>query len=105
MQAVVFRLDDASAAAQQVEDQHYYRNHKQQVNQRATDTAEHPQQPQNQQNNYNCPKHSAPPGVSTSFVSSAPRLYPDSGFTFQMLRPFEISFRAVLDIRENNWPR
>jgi hypothetical protein len=51
MQAVVFRLDDASATAQQVEDQHYHRNHKQKVNQRAADAADHPQQPQDQQNN------------------------------------------------------
>jgi hypothetical protein len=48
---VAFGLDGPSAAAEQVKDQHYHRNNKQQVNQTAADTAEHPQQPQNQKNN------------------------------------------------------
>jgi hypothetical protein len=51
-------LGDVPAPAHQVENQHYYSNHKQQMNQPASDTAEHSQQPQDQQNDQDCPKHS-----------------------------------------------
>lgn len=36
-------------------------------------------------------------------MSSAPRLYPDSGFTFRIVRLLEMSFCAVWDNLENNF--
>jgi hypothetical protein len=44
----VRQLDQSSAAAQKVEDQYYYGDNKQKVNQPAADAAKHPQQPQDQ---------------------------------------------------------
>lgn len=46
--AAAFRLDGRPAAAEQVEDQHYRRNNKQQVDQTTPDAADHPQQPKDQ---------------------------------------------------------
>jgi len=53
------RLEYSSTTAEQVDYQHYSRDHQQQVNQRATDMADQAQQPQNQQDHKNCPEHSA----------------------------------------------
>ena len=51
------RLEYSSTTAEQVDYQHYSRDHQQQVNQRATDMADQAQQPQNQQDHKNCPEH------------------------------------------------
>jgi hypothetical protein len=52
------------------------------VNQPAADTAEHPQQPQDQQNNQYCPQHCSPPGVGRRPCRAPRGRYPDSGFHF-----------------------
>jgi FtsZ-interacting cell division protein ZipA len=47
-----------SSAGHQVDDQHNHRNHQQQVDQASCDVEAPSQQPENQQNRENCPKHS-----------------------------------------------
>jgi hypothetical protein len=50
-------LDRSSASSDQLQNQNYYGNHQQQMNQAATNAADETQQPQNQQYQQNCPKH------------------------------------------------
>jgi hypothetical protein len=57
----LLELDNGTATAKQVEDQHYYCDDDQQVNQVAADAADKSQQPQNEKNNEDCPKHGTPP--------------------------------------------
>lgn len=93
-----------SPTTDQVEDQHYHRNNKQKVDQSTTDTAEHPQQPQDQHNNQNCPKHDSPRSqrAHQSFVFSARRLIQARFTHVSMLRQIGMAFCAVLDNTENN---
>jgi hypothetical protein len=49
--------------AYQVDDQHYERNHQQQVNQAAGDMKAKAKQPQNQKHYENCPKHDRSPSL------------------------------------------
>ena len=55
-------LEHSSATAEQVEDQHDERNDDQQVDQVSTNAADETQQPQNENYDEDCPKHSRPPG-------------------------------------------
>jgi hypothetical protein len=55
------RSNHGSATAEQVDYKHDRRNHQQQVNKRAADAADQPQQPQYKKNSKDCPKHSFPP--------------------------------------------
>jgi hypothetical protein len=60
----VRRLDHGPATAEQIEDQDYYCDNNQQVNQVAADAADKTQQPQNEKNDEDCPKHGTPPSLS-----------------------------------------
>jgi hypothetical protein len=68
--------DNGPAPAEQIEDQHYYCDDDQQVNQVAADASDKTQQPQNEKNNDDCPKHGKPPSLSFDHMSS--RRPPDS---------------------------
>jgi hypothetical protein len=64
-------LDNAPAPAEQLKDQYYRRNNKQQMNQTTTHTADQSEQPQDQENNQNCPKHNFTSPKTGPKVSSA----------------------------------
>jgi hypothetical protein len=75
--SAVPELDHGPATAEQIEDQHYYCDDDQQVNQVAADAADKTQQPQNEKNNENCPKHGIPPSLSV-FASKLVSILRDS---------------------------
>src|SRR5690242_10527033 len=61
----LLELHCRSASADQIEDQHYYRDDDQQVNQVAANSPEETQQPKNEKNDKDRPKHDKPPSLSS----------------------------------------
>jgi hypothetical protein len=57
-------LDHGPATAEQVEEQHDYGDDEQQMHQVAAEAADKTQQPQNEKNNEDCPKHNTPPSLN-----------------------------------------